>query len=146
MKKLTLILILIFATLLSKAQFFSGNYHSEPAMTEFNHLKIHHHHSPHHKYEGDLTVVAYGQNSELWEMKANMITGEKADYFILNFADSLEIQTVYEFKVALDGIEEDFILMGYENEDGHGRFLAIEEVFSDETEEKMLELKYFSAN
>jgi hypothetical protein len=143
MKKLTLILLLIFATLLSNAQFFSGNYHSEPAMNEFDHLKIHHHHSPHHKYEGDLTVVAYGQKSELWKMKANMITGEKADYFILNFGDSLEIRTVYEFKIALDGIEEDYILMGYENKEGHGRFLAIEVIFSDETEEKMLDLKSF---
>ncbi len=112
-------------------------------MSEFDHLKIHHHHSPHHKYEGDHTVVAYGQSSELLEMRANMITGEKADYFILNFGVSLEIQTIYEFKIALGGIEEDFILLGYENEDGHGRFLAIEEVFSDETEEKMLDLKSF---
>ncbi len=143
MPKYFIITCFLFGTLASSAQFFSGNYHSEPKLDEFEHLKIHHHHSWHHKYEGDLTVNGFGQSSKLWEVKANMIKGEKADFFIDKFSEGERIETVYEFKIALDGIEEDFILLGYENEDGHGRFIAIEEVFADTSEEEMLSLKTF---
>ncbi|MFY0605791.1 MAG: hypothetical protein JXR10_03690 [Cyclobacteriaceae bacterium] len=143
MLKEILVALLLLGAISSSAQFFSGKYHSEPSLDEFDHLKIHHHHSPHHKYEGDLSVKGYSEYSELWEIKANMITGEKADFFIEKFGGDEEIQTVYEFKIELDGIEEDYILLGYENEQGHGRFIAIEEVFADASEEEMLSLKTF---
>ena len=125
------------------AQFFSGKFHAEPSVDDFTYVKIKHHHSPHHKYEGDLTVLGYFNDLMIWESKAKMIVGERADFFVNKFADDESIRTVYEFKIALDGIEEDFILMGYEDRKGHPQFIAVEEVFADESEEDMLSIKSF---
>jgi hypothetical protein len=127
----------------SFAQFFSGNYHSEPTVEEFDYLKIHHHHLKHHKYEGDLNVKGFSQTSELWELKAKMISGEKSEFFINKFSGGEKILTVYEFKLEVDGIEEDYILLGHKNSKGHGQFIVIEEIFNDASEEEMLSLKTF---
>ncbi|MFY0598352.1 MAG: hypothetical protein JXR03_01690 [Cyclobacteriaceae bacterium] len=125
------------------AQFFSGYFVSDPPQEEFEHLKIHHHHSKHHKYEGDLSVKAFLEFGELWELKANMIDGEKANFFVERFGRGKEIQTVYEIKIQLDGVEEDFILMGYEGENHHPAFIAIEELFENEKEEELIDVKSF---
>lgn len=143
MKKSILIVFIQLSTLTVFSQFFSGNYHSEPPLYEFDHLKIKHHHSPHHKYEGDLSVKAFTTTMMLWEVDAKMITGDRAKFFIEKFGEDEEIQTVYEFKIELDGIEEDYILLGYEDQKGKGCFLAVEEVFEDATEEDLLAIKTF---
>lgn len=145
MKK-SLLIIFIQLLLISSisAQFFSGYYISDPSQDAFEHLKIHHHHSKHHKYEGDLSVKGFSKYGELWELKATMISGEKASFFIEKFSNGNDIKTVYEFKIALDGIEEDFILLGYEGDDGHPAFSSVEEVYESAKEEKLVEFKTFN--
>lgn len=143
MSRFLIVILLQFGVSTSYAQFFSGKYHSEPIVEEFDYLKVHHHHTKHHKYEGDLTVKGFGRTSELWELKAKMINGEKAEFFINKFGAGEKILTVYEFKLEIDGIEEDYILLGYENGKKHGQFIVIEEVFTDTAEEDMLSLKTF---
>lgn len=142
-KSITILFIQLFFTLSLSAQFFSGYYVSDPPQAEFEHLKIHHHHSKHHKYEGDLSVKGFTDYGELWELQAVMISGYKAANFINKFANEIDVQTVYEFKIAIDGIEEDFILMGYEDENGHPAFRAIEEIFKSAKEEALVEIKTF---
>ncbi len=142
-KSIMIFFIQLFLCFTVSAQFFSGYYVSDTTIEYFDHLKIHHHHSSHHKYEGDLTVQAFASHGELWSLPASMIEGEKAYYFIEKFAGDNKIKTVYEFKIAFDGIEEDFILMGYETKDGHPAFVAVEEIFDSKEEVNLLELKAF---
>lgn len=112
-------------------------------MDEFEHLKVHHHHFKHDKYHGDLSVKGFSEFGELWELKATMITGDRAAKIISKFGEEEKVETVYEFKIAVDGIEEDFILMGYVDPNGHPGFIAIEEVFASEKEVNLLDLKSF---
>lgn len=141
--KLLLFVLFQVAFLTSQAQFFSGKYHSDPPKNEFDLLKIQHHRTPKSKFKGDLTVIGVVESSELWELKAKMIFGERANSLIDKFAGDQEIQTVYEFKLELDGIEEDYLLLGFENEDGQGEFIGIEKVFEDASEEEMLLMNTF---
>ncbi|MFT6867620.1 MAG: hypothetical protein ACJA08_002463 [Cyclobacteriaceae bacterium] len=142
-KSFVLLFILLFANFALSAQFFSGYFVSDVPIDDFEHLKIHHHHSSHHKYEGNLMVKGFSEHGEIWEMNAEMITGDKADFFIKEFGGDYSIVTVYEIKIYFDGIEEDFILMGYEESDGHPAFVVVEEVYSDEDESNLIKLKSF---
>lgn len=142
-KSLMIFFIQLLFSFSISAQFFSGYFISDPPQEEFEHLKIHHHHSKHHKFDGDLSVKGFSEHGELWEMKAAVITGAKAAFFIKKFGDVNEIQTVYEVKIALDGVEEDFIMLGFEGADGHPEFVTVEEIFESTKEEELIELKTF---
>lgn len=142
-KYVAIFFIQLFAATTLSAQFFSGYYVSDPPMDEFEHLKVHHHHFKHDKYHGDLSVKGFSEFGELWELKATMITGDRAAKIISKFGEEEKVETVYEFKIAVDGIEEDFILLGYVGRRGHPEFIAIEEIFASEQEIDLLELKSF---
>ena len=140
--QLTLALMLVGA-LTTSAQFFSGKFVPDVSVDQFKHLKVHHHHNKQDKYHGDLVVKGYSDFGMLWETEARMLGADEAEDIISKFNSPEDIKTVYEFKIALDGIEEEYFLMGYVRTDGHPAFIAVEEIFASTDEVDMLELKTF---
>lgn len=123
-------------TSLSYAQHLIGYYESEPQMEDYDHFKIHHYHKA-------LEVKAYVEGGELWRSMADEISGDKADYFIENYAEGEEIQSVHFVNVLLDGLEWEFFLLSYTDENGKNAFIVVEEIFTDESETELLEINTF---
>lgn len=131
---------LLFATLLFSSFLFSqhltGYYESDPQMENYDHFKIHHRHD-------HLEVKAFIGAGELWTTVAMEITDSKMDYFIKKYGRGKEITSVHELKVLMDGLDWEFYLLAYADEKGKNRFIVVEEIFLDETEEELLELHEF---
>ena len=135
--------LLLFGALSGSAQFFSGKYLPDQTIDQFTHLKVHHHHHKTDKYHGDLEVKGYSDFGMLWEVRATMLSQQDAAPLIAKHNGEEAIKTVYEFKIAVDGIEEEYFLLGYEQANGHPAFIVVEEIFASVAEVDMLELKSF---
>ena len=143
-----LLLIVIFFVALSfdsTAQFYSGKYESSPKMEDFDHIVIHQH-PHHHKYGGDLSVKAFVEHGELWHSKAVLVSEEKASEFKSKFAVDLNILSVYELDIELDGEEWEYFLLGYEDDNKKSSFVVVEEIFDFEDLTKPVEVNTFVWN
>lgn len=74
---------------------------------------------------------------------ADHITGEKADYFIENYADGKNIESVHFVNTLMDGLEWQFFLLAYVDGDGKNAYIVVEQIFTDETETELLEINTF---
>lgn len=137
MKKVGILfgILLISSTLFS--QHLTGYYESDPQMENYDHFKIHHKHD-------HLEVKAYIGNGELWTTVAFEVTDAKKDYFIKKYGQDKAITSVHELKVLLDGLDWEFFLLAYVDDQGKNRFVVVEEIFMDETEEELLEIHVFN--
>jgi hypothetical protein len=136
MKKAGLSLMTLLFSSLLFSQHLTGYYESDPQMENYDHFKIHHKHD-------HLEVKAFIGAGELWTTVAMEITDAKKDYFIKKYGKGNDITSVHELKVLLDGLDWEFYLLAYADDKGKNRFIVIEEIFMDETEEELLELHEF---
>ena len=148
MKKIALIiwLLLLIVFMLPStvtAQFFSGYYSSEPQVEGFHHFKIKHHQEHEGKYEGVFSMKAYVADHLVWEREAVTIHGDEADRMVADYGEGKEIVSVHKLRMLWDGVEWDFFFLGYLDAKGHGRFIVVEEIFSDETETDLLSIDKF---
>ena len=118
------------------AQHLTGYYESDPQMEDYDHFKVHHYHK-------SLEVKAYIAGGELWRCIAEEVTGEQAEYFIENYGKGKDIYSVHFVSTLLDGLEWEFFLLGYADEKGKNRFIVVEEIFTDQSREKLLEINTF---
>lgn len=123
-------------SLAAESQHLTGYYESEPKMEDYDHFKIHHYHKA-------LEVKAYINGGELWRSLADEVTGEKAEAFIDEYGEGKDITSVHMVNVLLDGLEWEFFLLAYSDEKGKNRFIVVEEIFTDESEEELLEINTF---
>lgn len=136
MKRTAPALALILVSNLLTAQHLTGYYESDPQMENYDHFKIHHYHK-------SLEVKAYLASGEIWRSLADEVTGEKADYLIENYSECKDITSVYFVNVLLDGLNWEFFLLAYRDQKGKNRFIVVEEIFTDESEEELLEINKF---
>lgn len=142
MKSITLLLLLANA-LCASAQYYSGNYVSQPQVHAFDHFKIKHHHD-HSKLDGNLLIHAYMEKDEIWAEAAHYVDSEEErNKLIEKYHHGEEIISVHVLKFLWDGNEWEYILMGYLAEDQHRHFIVIEEIFNDESETELLEFNRF---
>ncbi|MEO9964627.1 MAG: hypothetical protein ABJF11_02490 [Reichenbachiella sp.] len=135
-------LILILASS-ANAQFYSGKFKSVPSLEDFDHfIVIQHPH--HHKYGGTLSVKAFVKSGQLWHSKANPVDEETAERFIEKFGQELEILSVYELVIELDGEVWEFFMLGYENEDKKASFVVVEEIFNNIYDSEPIEVNTFT--
>jgi hypothetical protein len=134
---------LVGAFFVSPAQFFSGYYVSDPQLEGFHHFKIKHDHGDAGKYEGVFNLKGYMHKDVLWDQEAVTIHGEEADYFIEKYGEERNILSVHEMKMMWDGNEFVVVMLGYLDEKDHGRFVVVEEIFNDESETELLEVKQY---
>ena len=142
MKKVAFILWAI-SPILTQAQFFSGTYQSTPSMESFDHFKIKHKHGDEGKYEGHFDVHAFVGHDEIFQQTAETIHGSLADQIIKDYGEGKNILSVHEMKVFLDGVEWEVFLLGYLDQHKHGQFIIVEEVFEDESETELIEIKKY---
>ena len=136
MRKAVLATLCSLLTLIGYSQHLTGYYESDPQMENYDHFKIHHKHD-------HLEVKAYIGNGLLWTSIAMEITDSKKDYFIKKYGGGHDITSVHNLKVLLDGLDWEFFLLAFKDEKGKNRFVMVEEIFKDETEEELLELHLF---
>ena len=127
----------------TQGQFYSGKFISEPMLEDFDHFVVHQH-PHHHKYGGTLDVKAFVKSGELWRSTAKVVEGEKAEKFIEKFGGGLEILTVYELDIELDGEVWEFFMLGYENEYKKASFVVVEEIFDDIYDSEPVEVHTFN--
>lgn len=113
-------------------------------MEGFDHFEIRHEQGDQGKFEGVFTLHAYVDHMEMWAEEAVTITGEEADYFIEKYGEQRTIVSVHKMKILWDGLEWEFFLLGYLDRDDHGQFIVVEELFSDESEDELLEVKRYT--
>jgi hypothetical protein len=142
MKKVVFSLLVALPSLLS-AQFFSGYYQSEPQMEGFDHFVVKHKHGDEGRYDGVFSLHAYIGHDEMWSQNAQTIHGDEAQYFIKKYSGGEDILSVHKMKIIWDGVEWEFFMLGYLDKHHHGRFIVVEEIFSDKTENELLELKKY---
>lgn len=144
MKRSIIFLSLSLTLVLSaSAQFYSGKFRSEPVLEDFDHfIVIQHPH--HHKYGGTLSVKAFVKSGELWHSKAKIVDQETADRFIEKFGNDLDILSVYELAIELDGEVWEFFMLGYENENEQASFVVVEEIFDDIYDSDPVEVNTFT--
>lgn len=142
----TLITFLIFSLTLtfgSRGQFYSGKFKSEPVLEDFDHFVVHQH--PHHqKYGGILDVKAFVKSGELWHSTAHVVDTETATRFIDKFGGDLEILSVYELDIELDGQVWEFFMLGYKNDRQQASFVVVEEIFDDMYDSEPVEVHTFN--
>ena len=126
------------------AQFFSGYYESTPQMEGFDHFEIDHEHGDEGRYDTFFTLHAYVDHQEMWAEEAVTITGEEADYFIETYGEERAILSVHKMKILWDGLEWEFFLLSYLDKDDHGKFIVVEELFTDETETELKEVRRYT--
>ena len=106
-------------------------------MENFHHFRINHRHD-------HFEIHAYLEGGELWSSVATEITDVQKDYFIREYGQGKDIRYVHRYKVLLDGLDWEFILLSYEDADtGKNRYVVVEEIFFDETQEELLEVHVF---
>lgn len=143
MKLLLTVIFVLMSVLSTQAQFFSGKFVPDQSVDQFSYLKVHHHHNKQDKYHGDLEVKVYTEYGLLWKTEATMLSDEKAAPIVSKFEGDENVLSVYEFKIAIDGIEEDYFLLGYRMANGHPAFIVVEEIFASEAELNLVDLKSF---
>lgn len=124
-------------------QFYSGKFKSEPALEDFDHFVVSQH-PHHHKYGGTLSVKAFVKSGELWHSKANLVDEETAARFIKEFGNQLDILSVYELDMEMDGEVWEYFLLGYENENKQASFVVVEEIFNDLYDSEPIEVHTFT--
>ncbi len=122
---------------------FSGFYRSSPKIPGFDHFKIHHHHEHAGKYNGTFSLKAFYDRGLLWEEEAKTVEGEEIDALVAQYGQGKDILSVHEMKIYWDGEEWEFFMLGYLDKKHHGAFIVVEEVFTDDTEEELLEIKTY---
>ncbi|MEO9806564.1 MAG: hypothetical protein ABJF04_25105 [Reichenbachiella sp.] len=144
MKRLiTFLSLSLILALSANAQFYSGKFRSEPELEDFDHfIVIQHPH--HHKYGGTLSVKAFVKSGELWHSKANVVDEETAKKFIEKFGNDLDILSVYELDIELDGEVWEFFMLGYENEHNQASFVVVEEIFDNIYDSEPVEVNTFT--
>ncbi len=88
-------------------------------------------------------MKAYVDDVMVWKRDAVTITGEEADYMVENYGEGKDILSVHKLKMLWDGVEWDFFFLGYLDSKGHGRFVVVEEIFSDVEETNLLKIEKF---
>lgn len=125
------------------SQFYSGKFKSDPMLEDFDHFVVHQH--PHHqKYGGSLEVKAFVQSGELWHSTANLVDDETAASFVESFGQGLDILSVYELTIEMDGEVWDYFMLGYENEHRKASFIVVEEIFDDIYDSEPVEVHTFN--
>lgn len=142
MKKLIIVCGLALPLALN-AQFFTGNYVSEPQVEGFDRFYIKHNHGDEGRYEGVFSLKGFMGKYQMWVERAETIHGDEADKMIKEYGGGLDILSVHKMKMMWDGVEWEFFLLGYLDEKNHGAFVVVEELFTDETETTLLELNTF---
>ncbi|MEP2024884.1 MAG: hypothetical protein ABJH98_14090 [Reichenbachiella sp.] len=143
MKTLITFLILSLVLVLNtKGQFYSGKFESVPVLEDFDHFVVHQH-PHHHKYGGTLDVKAFVKSGELWHSTAEPVDEETAKVFIEKFGQGLDILSVYELDIELDGEVWEFFMLGYENEYKKASFVVVEEIFDDIYDSEPVEVHTF---
>lgn len=140
---ITLFTLSLSLVLNAQGQFYSGKFVSEPKLEDFDHFVVHQH-PHHHKYGGTLDVKAFVKSGELLHSTAKVVEEEKAKLFIEKFSGGLEILTVYELDIELDGEVWEFFMLGYENEYKHASFIVVEEIFDDIYDSEPVEVHTFT--
>lgn len=126
------------------AQFYSGKFFSQPALEGFDHFVIHQH--PHHqKLGGDLEVKAFMKSGAIWKVKADLLRENEAQDVVDRFGKGLEILSVYELMIELDGAIWEYYLLGHQGSHTKGDFIVVEEIFND-INDAPLEVNSFSLN
>jgi hypothetical protein len=125
------------------AQFFSGYYESTPLMEGFDHFEIKHLHGEEGRYEGVFTLHAFVGDDEMWSEEAVTIHGEEADYFISQYGEGRDILSVHKMRILWDGLEWEFFLLGYMDHRDHGRFIVVEELFTDASETQLKDVRKY---
>lgn len=144
MKTLTTFIIIVLISVLNvQGQFYSGKFKSEPALEDFDHFVVHQH-PHHHKYGGTLDVRAFVKSGELWRSTAKPVDEGKAKEFIDKFGGDLEVLSVYELDIELDGEVWEFFMLGYENDHKKASFLVVEEIFDDMYDSEPVEVHTFT--
>ncbi|WP_422360256.1 hypothetical protein [Reichenbachiella sp.] len=144
MKTLTTFLIISLISILNvQGQFYSGKFKSEPALEDFDHFVVHQH-PHHHKYGGTLDVRAFVKSGELWRSTAKPVDEDKAKEFIDKFGGDLEVLSVYELDIELDGEVWEFFMLGYENDHKKASFLVVEEIFDNIYDSEPVEVHTFT--
>lgn len=123
-------------SLFAFSQHLTGYYESDPQMEDYDHFKIHHYHK-------SLELKAYIDGGELWRSIADEISGEQAQYFIDNYSEGEDVTSVHFVNMLLDGLEWEFFLLAYVDDRGKNAFIVVEEIFTDESEEELLEINTF---
>ncbi|WP_420582853.1 hypothetical protein [Reichenbachiella sp.] len=144
MKTLATILIISLITVVNvQGQFYSGKFKSEPVLEDFDHFVVHQH-PHHHKYGGTLDVRAFVKSGELWRSTAKIVEENKAKEFIDKFGGDLNVLSVYELDIELDGEVWEFFMLGYENEQNEASFLVVEEIFDNMYDSEPVEVHTFT--
>jgi hypothetical protein len=141
--KLYIFLIVLFLPIAVFAQFFSGKYVSAPEMEGFDHFEIKHKHGDEGGFEGIFDLHAFVAHQEMWSQPAITLHGVEADSFVQKYGEGKDILSVHKMKILWDGFEWEFFLLGYLDSKGHGEFIVVEELFSDETETELKEVKRY---
>lgn len=144
MRKIGTTLFLCLMAFWAIAQQYTGYYVSAPKVHSFDHFKIKQERDE-TKIEGDLEVHAFcSKKMELWNNKATLVSEKsRRDYLIKEYGEGRYIVSVHFLKFPWDGNEWEYFLLGYMGEDKHRHFVIVEEIFYDETEEKLLQFNKF---
>ena len=112
-------------------------------LEDFDHFVVHQH--PHHeKFGGTLDVKAFVKSGQLWHSTANVVDDETAKAFIKRFGEGLDILSVYELEIELDGEVWEYFLLGYENERQKASFVVVEEIFDNVYDSEPVEVHTFN--
>jgi hypothetical protein len=136
MTRIVLLTMVLFSAIISHAQRLTGYYESEPPMEDLDHFRITHH-------QDLFEVKAFLNEGLLWSSEAMEMSGEGAEYFVNEYGQGRDIQSVHRLQVLLDGLDWEIFLLAYVDENGKNRYIVVEEIFLDETEQDLLEVNVF---
>lgn len=142
---ITLITLILTLAIQANGQFYSGKFKSEPQLEDFDHFVVSQH-PHHHKYGGNLVVKAILPSGELWHSKANLVDDATAQKFIDEFGKDLDILSVYELDLEMDGEIWEYFMLGYRNEDDQASFVIVEEIFHNDYDSVPAEIHTFTWN
>jgi len=97
-RSLSFLVFILFTSLTSNAQYYSGKFSNKPSLKEFQHFIVMEN-ARNDAFKGKLNVKAFTKTGEIWHGPALQVNANTLNNLTIQFSSSIEVKSAYKLEI-----------------------------------------------